>query len=187
MADKTDPLQAPEILSVRQIAESRLFHIEQVDLKFSNGQLRTYERMRGSGRGAVMLVPLLDEQTLLLIREYSVGTNDYQLSFPKGLVDPGETSTEAGNRELMEEIGYGAKELTHIRKLMLAPGYFKASMDIYLARDLYPQSLPGDEPEPLQVVPWPIKDYKELLAQPDFMEARSIAALMLVKDFLEGK
>jgi ADP-ribose diphosphatase len=49
---------------------------------------------------------------------------------------------------------------------------------------LYPEKLVGDEPEPLDVVPWKISDYQRLLLEPSFSEARSIAALMLVKDFL---
>ena len=69
---------------------------------------------------------------------------------------------------------------------MMAPAFFNAKMTIFLAQQLYSAELEGDEPEPLQVVSWPIKDYKELLQQTDFTEARSIAALMLVRDFLEN-
>ena len=52
----------------------------------------------------------------------------------------------------------------------------------YIAEDLYNEKLPGDEPEELEIVTWKIADYQSLLAQPDFNEARSIAALLLVKD-----
>lgn len=177
--------RAPTINATRDVASSRLFHIQEVDLTFTNGAKRTYERMKGSGRGAVMIVPMLDTETLLLVREYCVGTEDYQLSFPKGLVDAGEHHKDSANRELMEEVGFGANELELIQNVMLAPGYFRAEMHIYLATDLYEKSLEGDEPEPLEVVRWPLKEYRSLLAQPDFNEARSVAALMLVKDHLE--
>jgi ADP-ribose diphosphatase len=68
---------------------------------------------------------------------------------------------------------------------MMAPAFFNAKMTIFLAKNLYKSKLEGDEPEPLEVVSWPIKDYKELLQQTDFTEARSIAALMLVRDLIE--
>ena len=77
--------QVPQILSRRVVAQSRLLRIEAVDLKFSNGEQRQFERMKGSGRGPVMIVPCLDEDTLLLIREYAAGSHDYQLGFPKGI------------------------------------------------------------------------------------------------------
>jgi ADP-ribose diphosphatase len=48
-----------------------------------------------------------------------------------------------------------------------------------LARDLYPKSLPGDEPEPIEVVPWRLDAIDELLAREDFNEARSVAALFI--------
>ncbi len=180
----SDEKQKPQILSTELVAESRLFKVEAVHLKFSNGVERVYERMRSSGRGAVMLVPMLDDDTLLLIREYSAGTHSYELGFPKGLIDPGETALEAGNRELMEEIGYGARTLLPMKQVSLAPGYFGSRMDILLARDLYPEQREGDEPEPLEVVPWPISQLAQLMTLPEFSEARSICGLYLLQDWL---
>jgi len=176
--------QLPKINGQKQVARSRLFAIEQLELTFSNGEERQYERMIGSGNGAVMIVPLLDADTLLLVREYCAGTHSYELGFPKGLIDPGEEPEQAANRELQEEIFYGSKQLQRLSQVKMAPAFFNAKMDIFIAKDLYPSKLEGDEPEPLEVVPWPIKEYKALLQQPDFQEARSIAALMLLIDHL---
>ncbi|MBV2096504.1 MAG: ADP compounds hydrolase NudE, partial [Candidatus Thiodiazotropha sp. (ex Codakia orbicularis)] len=55
---------------------------------------------------------------------------------------------------------------------------------VILARDLYPDRQPGDEPEPIEVVPWRLRDWDELIGQPDLTEARSIAALYLTRDLL---
>ncbi len=176
--------QLPIINGQKQVAHSRLFTIEQLALTFSNGEERQYERMVGAGNGAVMIVPMLDEHTLLLVREYCAGTHSYELGFPKGLIDSGELPEQAANRELQEEIFYGANQFHHLSQVMMAPAFFNAKMDIFIASDLYSSKLEGDEPEPLEVVPWPIKEYQALLQQPDFQEARSIAALMLLIDHL---
>ena len=176
--------QLPTIHGKKQVAKSRLFAIEQLELTFSNGEERQYERMVGSGNGAVMIVPMLDADTILLVREYCAGTHSYELGFPKGLIDPGEVPEEAANRELQEEIFYGSNHLQFLSQVMMAPAFFNARMDIFVASQLYPSKLQGDEPEPLEVVSWPLKDYKNLLQQPDFQEARSIAALMLLVDHL---
>jgi len=178
--------QLPTINHQKQVAKSRLFNIEQIDLTFSNGEQRQYERMLGSGQGAVMIVPMLDSETMLLVREYCGGTHSYELGFPKGLIDPGETAEQAANRELKEEIFYGSDDLQFITQVMIAPSFFNSKMDVFLGTNLYHAKLIGDEPEPLDVVPWKIKDYKSLLTQGDFKEARSIAALMLVIDQLKG-
>lgn len=177
----------PIITTQTQVAKSRLFAIEQLELTFSNGEERQYERMMSSGNGAVMVVPMLDENTLLLVREYCAGTHSYELGFPKGLVDPGEVAEQAANRELQEEIGYGSECFHFLSQVMMAPAFFNAKMDIFIASALYESTLEGDEPEPLEVIQWPIMEYKSLLQQPDFKEARSIAALMLTLDYLNSK
>ena len=177
-------LQKPTILQVETVAQSRLFNVESVDLEFSNGVRRVYERMKPSSREAVMIVAIVDDH-LILIREYAVGTESYELGFSKGLIDPGETVMEAANRELKEEVGFGARQLTFLKKLGMAPSYFSSKMNIVVAEDLYPESLPGDEPEPLPQVHWPLANMMALLDEPDFNEARNVSALFLLREWLK--
>lgn len=178
--------QLPEITARKIVAKSRLFKIEEIDLTFSNGEKRIYERIPGAGRGAVMIVPMLDDETVLLVREYCAGTHTYELGFPKGLIDPGEAAEEAANRELKEEVGYGAKSLVNLQQVSMGPAFFSAKMDIFVASNLYAEKLVGDEPEPLEIVPWKLSDAAQLLSREDFSEARSIVALMLLKAKLSG-
>ncbi|CAM5199483.1 ADP compounds hydrolase NudE [Alishewanella longhuensis] len=178
--------QKPEILAQEIVAQSRLFKVEQLQLRFSNGEERTYERMRGSNRGAVMIIACPDPDNFYLVREYCAGTHDYQLGFPKGLIDPGEDILTAANRELKEEIGFGAGRFIQLKSLALAPGYFNATMHIVLAFDLYAERLAGDEPEPLELITWSRQQTAMLLQQADFTEARSVAALLLAQQYLEA-
>lgn len=178
----------PTILKKTTVATSRLFRIESLDIEFSNGELRTFERLaRGNpGGGAVLVVPMLDEQTVLLIREYSAGVDRYELGLPKGRIDPGETTFEAANRELKEEIGYGARQLHQLSSFSIAPQYLQHTTDIILATDLYPEKLPGDEPEELEVIPWKLSGINALLATGDCTEARSIAALFMAYEHMKN-
>ncbi|MDN2479953.1 ADP compounds hydrolase NudE [Vibrio agarivorans] len=177
----------PHILETRVAAKSRLFTIEAQDLEFSNGETRTYERMKPSGRHAVMMVPITDAGDILLVREYAAGTERYELGFPKGLIDLGETAEQAANRELKEEIGFGAKNLIPLKEVVLAPSYFSSKMTLFVVKDLYVEKLEGDEPEPLEVVRWPLVQAEELLTHLDFCEARSITALLLALRFLDNQ
>lgn len=181
-------LQKPKILAKATVAKSRLFHIETLELEFSNGEQRHYERLiRGRGCGAVLIVPMLDDDTVLLVREYAAGLDRYELGLPKGKLDPGEDFMTAANRELKEEAGYGARRLKPLMELSLAPSYMEHSIKVVVAMDLYREKLPGDEPEELQVIPWNIHDITGLLASGECTEARSIAALYLTLDFLKEK
>ncbi len=174
----------PQILNSETLARTRCFHIEQLDLEFSNGVTTCYERLRSSSRGAVLVVPMLDAETVLLIREYAAGVHRYELALPKGRIEPDETPVEAANRELKEEVGYGARRLEHFTSVTIAPGYISHVTHIVLAQDLYEQREEGDEPEEIEVVPWKLARLGELLQQEDCTEARSIAALYMAKDLL---
>jgi ADP-ribose diphosphatase len=175
----------PEIKAVRTIARSRFFRIEELDLKFSNGVERTYERLPGSGRAAVMVVAVNAADELVLIREYAAGFHEMQLTLVKGAVDDGESLEEAANRELKEEAGFGARDIRFIKKLNLAPGHMGFTINVVLALDLYPEKLAGDQPEPLEVVCWPLAELDELITGDEFREARAIAGLYLARHYLE--
>ena len=161
------------------------YRMERLDLEFGNGERRRYERLHGRGHGAVAVVPMLDEATVLLIREYAAGVNRHELGLVKGRIDAGETPEQAANRELMEEAGYGARELRVLRSLTLAPTYMSHQTHLVLARDLYPQRLPGDEPEPPELVPWKLANLGELILQEDFSEGRTIAGLFIAREWMQ--
>ncbi|PHQ79296.1 MAG: ADP compounds hydrolase NudE [Coxiella sp. (in: Bacteria)] len=170
----------PEILGIKEIARSRIFKIEEVHLRYSNGEERHYERVEGRSKRSVLVVPVLDDNTILLIREYGTGIDAYTIGFPKGAVDEGEEILDAANRELMEEVGYSANTLQHAKEVSTSPSYKTNKMQIVVARGLTPATAEGDEPEILDVVPWKLDNIDALLANPEFNEARSIAALFLL-------
>ena len=174
----------PTVHKRTPIASTGIFNIEQIDLEFTNGATRKYQRILGSDQGAVLVVPMLDSDTMLLIREYAAGMHRYELCFPKGHIEEGEDRLTAANREIQEEIGYAARDLHDIASVTVAPGYLYHTTHIVLARDLYPQRLDGDEPEPIEVVPWKLSEFDQLMAQDDFTEARSIAAFYIIRDWL---
>ena len=176
----------PDILKRATVARSRLFRADEIHLRFGNGEERVYEKLCSGGPGAVLIVPLLDENTVLLVREYAVGIEDYHLGLPKGAFDPGETLMEAANRELKEEVGYGARKLQFLKRISLSPSYMEHGINLVLAWDLYPARLPGDEPGPIEVVPYPLDDLVQLVMRPDVCEGRSIAALFMAREWLAG-
>jgi len=177
----------PSILSRTEAPAARWMRREKLELEFSNGETRSYTRLITHGLGAVIIVPMKDENTVLLAREYACGLHHYELGLPKGRVERGENRLEAANRELKEEIGYGARDLREINAFSLAPGYMTHVTHIVLARDLYPERLPGDEPEKIDVVPWPIDDLETLVTRDDCTEGRTIAALYYARDYMNGE
>lgn len=166
----------PEILSVTSVARSRLFHIEQVDLRFGNGREVQFERLQSDSAGSVIIIPV-EGNDLILIREYAVGTERYEMGFPKGSIDPGEETFVAANRELREEIGMASTRIQLLRSIIVSPAYFNRTTSIVLAEDLSIDPLPGDEPETIQQVRWPLDRMWELLDHEDFVDGCNQLAL----------
>lgn len=179
-------LTLPEILVVRTKAKTRIFEVEEVDLKFSNGVITTYERIN-STTGAVMVIPF-DGKNFIFSEEYCVGTEQYELGFTKGKIDAGEEPIVSAHRELAEEIGIGAKQMIHLRTITFAPGFMKLLMHIYLALDLYDYKLnTGDEPEEIQTKVISFSKAQELLNNPNapLRESRSLVGLMHAIDYIK--
>lgn len=177
----------PKLTNIHTVAQSRIFNLESMDVEFSNGSTRVYERLVSRGNGAVLVIPMLNDDTVLMIYEYSGGTDRYELGLTKGKIDKGETPIQAAGRELKEEIGFGAKKLTFLKTITLAPGYQSSETHIVLAEDLYEEQADGDEPEPLEVVEHKLSDLEELTYKQDLTEARSILALYMVRDIIQSR
>ncbi len=174
----------PEIKAVRELARTRFFRIEELDLVFAGGVERTYERLPGGGKPAVMVVALNDAGELVLIREYCAGFHEMQLTLVKGAVEGEESLEEAANRELREEAGFAARHIRFVKRLNLAPGHMGFTINVLVASGLYPAPLPADEPEPPEVVLWPLERLDDLVHGDEFQEARAIAGLCLARPLL---
>ena len=153
---------------------------------FQDGQRATFECLRNQGDGVVM-VAALDGDDLMLVREYAVGFDRYELGFVKGKIDPGEDAAETAARELTEEIGYAPGSLEMLRSVTTSPGYSDFTTWIYLATELSQASLDsGDEIEPLEQVRWPVANIQALYEHPEVSDARFLVCLHLLERRLDS-
>jgi ADP-ribose diphosphatase len=174
----------PTIHRVETLAQTRIFRVEGVELEFSNGARRQFERINNPNSGAVSVLPLIDD-SLILVSEYAVGAERYELGFVKGVIDPGESPIEAANRELKEEIGFGARSIEHIRSMTMTPHYTAAKSHLLLAQDLYEDPQEGDEPEPLIQTRWPLHALSALLEHNQITDVRTLHAIYWLRDHLQ--
>ena len=174
-------LKLPEILSFSVIARSRLFTIEALNLRFSNGRQAEFERLKTTGQGIVMVIAVNGAGSMVMVREYAAGTERYELGFVKGRIDPGESPSQAALRELKEEIGFGAHKLSFMRSVDSAPFYTNFVSHLFIATELYPEKLQGDEIEPLEQVEWPLARLQQLYQHPQVNDSRVLLALMLLE------
>jgi ADP-ribose pyrophosphatase len=121
-----------------------------------NGATVELEVIRHQGAAAV--VPLREDGTVLLIRQYRHAAGGYIYEIPAGKLDPGEDPLHCAARELEEEIGCRAGRLEHLLTFFTTPGFTDEIIHIFLATDLVPGTQALEHDEILEVVAMPLAE-----------------------------
>jgi len=135
-------------------------------------------------RGAVAAVPLDDAGNVHLVRQWRHPVGRTLLEIPAGTLDSGEPYEECVRRELAEEIGQVPGRLDHLTSMFVAPGYADEMIHLYLARDLHPESRPGDEDENVQVVTMTLDEALAACREGRICDGKSVAGLFLARELL---
>ena len=135
--------------------------------------------------GAVSVVPLLDDDTAVLVRQYRAAIDRDLLEIPAGKRDvAGEAPEITASRELAEEIGMRAGRLERLAEFYNSPGFCDEHSFVFLARDLEPcgNSLQGVEEQHLTVEHVALADVPGLIARAELVDAKSIIGLCLAME-----
>jgi ADP-ribose pyrophosphatase len=159
------------------VYEGRVVNLRVDTVRVANDRLATREIVEHSA--AVCIVPVDDQENVVMVRQYRKPIEADLLEVPAGGVEPGEVSEEAVQRELQEEIGYTAGTLQHLTSFWVAPGWATERMHAYLATDLQPGSLDPDYDENIAVVRVPLGEIMGLIESGEIQDGKSIASLTL--------
>jgi ADP-ribose pyrophosphatase len=132
-SDSDDPL-AERTLDSRLVFEGVFLKLFVDHVRSADGHQGTREYVRHPG--AVMIIPLLDSERVLLERQFRYPLGRSIVEFPAGKIDAGEPAFECARRELLEETGYTARRWSYLGGLHNAIAYSDERIDIFLAEDL---------------------------------------------------
>jgi ADP-ribose pyrophosphatase len=135
--------------------------------------------------GGAGALPLFDDGSIALVRQWRYPLNRYSLEIPAGRIEPGDTPEQTVARELEEELGYRAREFHKISEFNVAPGYCEERLFVYLATGLEPSAQRLDEDEEIEVVRMPFADALALVHSGGIDDVKSMIALLLAGPSVE--
>ena len=168
--------ELPKILNSQKVFDGRVFKVT-VDT-VSEGEL-TYQREVVHHSGSAVIVPVHDDGTVALVRQYRHPAVRYLLEVPAGTLSDGERPEAGATRELQEELGLVAERLEKLSEFFVSPGFLEEKMWVYLATGLTQGKPQPDEDEVLDVVRLPIGDALEMITSGEIQDAKTIIGLIL--------
>jgi ADP-ribose pyrophosphatase len=173
----TSPRNEPTVES-RRVFEGKIINLRVDTVRMASGQISTREVVEHAP--CVCIVPLHDNGTVTLVRQYRKAIERFLLEVPAGGMDQGEDSHAAGHRELMEETGLRAERMEPLSFFWTTPGFCDEGMHAFLATGLTKGDDHMDEDEDIEVERVPLSQAPDMIASGQIQDAKSIASLMLV-------
>jgi len=168
--------ELPKILNSQKVFDGRVFNVT-VDT-VSEGEV-TYQREVVHHHGSAVIIPVFDDGTVSLVRQYRHPAVRYLLEAPAGTLADGERPEAGAARELQEELGLVAARLEKLSEFFVSPGFCEEKMWVYLATELSEGKQLLDDDEILEVLRLPIEDALEMITTGEIQDAKTIIGLML--------
>ena len=159
------------------IYKGRVFSLFKQKRRLPNGYVTELDIIKHPG--AVLIIPFLNPQELIMLRQFRPVLNKYLFELPAGTINKSEIPLACAHRELIEETGYAAKKMTLLGKIYPVPGYSTEKILIYRAQGLKPESRAGDKDEIIKKNIFTKKETKRLFKTGKIIDAKTISALAL--------
>jgi ADP-ribose pyrophosphatase len=183
--DPDDPL-TEQTLDSRLAFEGVFLRLFVDRVKSADGHVGTREYLRHPG--AVMIIPLLDAEHVLLERQFRYPLGRAIVEFPAGKIDAGEPPFECARRELLEETGYTARRWSYLGGLHNAIAYSDEKIEIYLAEDLERNgSAALDAGETLEVFEAPWRQLLEWVRDGSVTDVKTMVGAFWLEKTLAGE
>lgn len=169
--------ETPKIVSSEKVFDGRVFSVT-VDT-VAEGE-HTYKREVVHHYGSAVIIPLYEDGTVVLVRQYRHPAVRYLLEAPAGTLAEGERPEVGAARELQEELGLVPTRLEKLSEFFVSPGFLEEKMWLFLATGLTEGEQQLDDDEFLEVVRLPIAEALEMITSGEIQDAKTIIGLMLV-------
>jgi ADP-ribose pyrophosphatase len=170
------PEGSAELLGRREIYRGDTFDVDVDHVRLPNGREAEMEMIRH--RGAAAIVPVLEDGTVLLVRQYRYATGGWLLEIPAGKLDGGESPETCAARETQEEIGYRPGHLEPLGWIWTTPGFTDEKIWLFLATGLEETEQGLESDEILSIERLPLAAAVEKALAGEIHDSKSVTALL---------
>lgn len=173
------------VKSTAEVYKGRVFDFVTENLKLPNGRHTDMAFIRHPGSTAV--VPLLEDNTIVMEVQYRHPVGEYLLEIPAGTLEPGESPLNCAKRELLEETGFQAQELIQLGKIHMIPAYSDEEIHVFIAKGLMPAEQNLDPDEIIEVAKYPLEKAVQMIDEGKITDALTILSIQMAWIRLQGE
>jgi len=162
----------------QRVYEGRLINLRVDTVRLENGRLTTREIVEHPG--AVAVVALDEDDSVVLVRQFRKAAEGELLEIPAGTLEDNEEPSACARRELEEETGYRARHLEQIGGIYTSPGFCTEFIHFYLATGLQKGRSTPEDDEAIEIIKVPFSDIPALISRGEICDGKSIAGLLSV-------
>ena len=167
----------PQIVKQDSIYDGRIIKVRVDTVLLPDGQQVLREVVVHNG--AVVIVPIDQDDHVLLVRQYRHSAGESLLEAPAGTLEDSESPDDCAQRELQEEIGYASTDLRALGAFWTSPGFCTEFIYAYVARNLVESKLSPDDDEDIEVERVPTGRIPQMIRLGEIRDAKTIAALLM--------
>src|SRR5436190_21368740 len=168
--------ETPEFLDSKKIFSGRVFDVTVDTVREGD---KTYVREIVHHPGSAVIIPVYNDGTVALVRQYRHPAVKFLLELPAGTLNEKERPEEGAAHELEEELGVVAGKLEKLCEFFVSPGFCEEKMWLYLATDLKETKQRLEEDELIEVVRLPIDRALQMITDGEIEDAKTIIGLLL--------
>ena len=167
------------------VFKGQLLEVRRDEATLPNGEIGIREWIKHPG--AVCCIPILPDGKIGMIKQYRYAVRQEMIELPAGKLDKSERPEDCALRELEEEIGYRANNLTFLTNIHPAIGFTNENMWVYLAEDLTKTESNLDSDEFIELIPKKLEDAIDMVWSGEITDVKTIVGLLWTKKVMNSK
>lgn len=166
----------PEVISTETIYEGKIFDVSIAAIR--EGEIE-YKREIIAHHGSAVIVPVFEDETIALVKQYRHAAGKYLLEIPAGSIEKDENPETGARRELEEEIGVTAENIEKLTEFYVSPGFLTEKMHVFLATDLTETKQNLEKDELIEIEKLTFEQAFRKIANGEIEDAKTIVGLIL--------